>query len=54
MMYTIITILSLLVIALSYAVYNILSKLEKYEDFLEKEIQRNQALLEALREIDSL
>jgi len=53
MVYTIITILSLLVVALSYAVYNTLSKLEKYEDFLEKEIQRNQALLEALREIDS-
>jgi hypothetical protein len=53
MLYTIISILSLLVIALSYAIYNTLSKLEKYEDFLEQEVKRNEALLEALREIDS-
>jgi predicted Holliday junction resolvase-like endonuclease len=60
MLYTIITILSLLVIALSFAVYNILSKLEKYEDiiedndnFIQTELQRNEALLEALRQIDS-
>lgn len=53
MLYTIISILSLLVVALSYAIYNTLSKLEKYEDFLEKETKRNEALLEALREIDS-
>lgn len=60
MSYTIITILSLLVIALSFAVYNILSKLEKYEDiiedndnFIQTELQRNEALLEALRQIDS-
>ena len=53
MLYTIISILSLLVVTLSYAIYNTLSKLEKYEDFLEKETKRNEALLEALREIDS-
>ena len=53
MLYTIISILSLLVVALSYATYNTLSKLEKYEDFLEQEVTRNEALLEALREIDS-
>ena len=53
MLYTIISILSLLVVALSYAIYNTLSKLGKYEDFLEKETKRNEALLEALREIDS-
>ena len=53
MLYTIISILSLLVVALSYAINNTLSKLEKYEDFLEKETKRNEALLEALREIDS-
>ena len=53
MLYTIISILSLLVVALSYAIYNTLSKLEKYEDFLEQEVTRNEALLEALREIDS-
>ena len=53
MLYTIITILSLLLIALSYAIYNTLQKLEKYEDFIEYELQRNEALLEALREIDN-
>jgi hypothetical protein len=53
MLYTIITILSLLTIALSYVVYNILQKLEKYEDFIEKELRKNEALLEALREIDN-
>jgi glucose-6-phosphate isomerase len=60
MLYTIITILSLLTIALSFAIYNILQKLEKYEDiieendiFLQTELERNEALLEALRLIDS-
>jgi len=36
-----------------YIVRNLLTKLEKYEEFIEIETQRNQALLEALREIDS-
>ena len=36
-----------------YIIFNILKKLEKYEEFIEIETQRNQALLEALREIDS-
>jgi len=36
-----------------YVIRNILKKLEKYEEFIEIETQRNQALLEALREIDS-
>jgi hypothetical protein len=60
MLYTIISILSLLVVALSFAIYNILQKLEKYEDiieendiFLQTELERNEALLEALRLIDS-
>ena len=60
MLYTIITILSLLTIALSFAIYNILQKLEKYEDiieendiFLQTELEKNEALLEALRLIDS-
>jgi predicted Holliday junction resolvase-like endonuclease len=60
MLYTIISILSLLVVALSFAIYNVLQKLEKYEDiiedndiFLQTELERNEALLEALREIDS-
>lgn len=60
MSYTIISILSVLVVALSFAIYNILQKLEKYEDiieendiFLQTELERNEALLEALREIDT-
>jgi len=60
MLYTIISVLSLLVVALSFAIYNLLQKLEKYEDiiedndiFLQTELERNEALLEALREIDS-
>jgi hypothetical protein len=36
-----------------YAIYNLLKKLERYEDFIEEETTKNQALLEALREIDS-
>ena len=39
--------------AAGYSIINLLNKLEKYEDFIESEIQKNQALLEALREIDS-
>jgi DNA-binding ferritin-like protein len=54
------TLLIILIIALSYSSYNLLKKLEKYEDIIEenenhiqKEIERNEALLEALRLIDS-
>ena len=54
------TILTLVIITLSYVVYNLLQKLEKYEDtyevtqkFIQTEIDRNDALLEALRLIDS-
>jgi DNA-binding ferritin-like protein len=43
-----------------YTIYNLLSKLEKYEDmveetddFLQSELQKNEALLEALRQIDN-
>jgi ribosome assembly protein YihI (activator of Der GTPase) len=60
MLYTIITILSVLVVVLSFATYNLLNKLEKYEViiiendiFLQTELERNEALLEALRLIDS-
>jgi predicted Holliday junction resolvase-like endonuclease len=60
MLYTIISILSVLVVALSFAIYNILQKLEKYEDiieendmFLQTELEKNEALLEALRQIDN-
>ena len=41
-------------------IYNLLSKLEKYEDvieetddFIQSELQKNEALLEALRQIDN-
>jgi predicted PurR-regulated permease PerM len=36
-----------------YGIFNLINKLEKYEDFIEEELQRNEALLEALRQIDS-
>lgn len=35
-----------------YAIINLLRKLESYEDFVTDELQRNEALLEALRQID--
>ena len=56
----ILIILVVFLAAAGYTIWNLLNKLEKYEDaidqneqFLEKELQRNEALLEALREIDS-
>ena len=56
----IIIILVVFLAGAGYTIWNLLNKLEKYEDaidqneqFLEKELQRNEALLEALREIDS-
>ena len=36
-----------------YVIINLFRKLEKYEDFIETELQRNQSLLEALRRIDN-
>jgi hypothetical protein len=47
------TLLILIIVACGYAIYNLLRKLERYEDFLEIELQRNEALLEALRQIDN-
>ena len=47
-----IILIALLLISL-YVIRNILKKLENYEEFIEKETQRNEALLDALREIDS-
>jgi len=45
---------------MSYSIFNLLKKLEKYEDIIEEnenyiqtEIERNEALLEALRVIDT-
>ncbi len=56
----VIIILTISTAVLTYAVYNLLGKLEKYEDmieendlFIQSELQRNEALLEALREIDT-
>jgi len=36
-----------------YTIFNLLNKLESYEDFIEDELNRNKALLEALRQIDN-
>ncbi|MFM2394541.1 MAG: hypothetical protein RLZZ546_2523 [Bacteroidota bacterium] len=46
-------ILITLLLASLYGIYNLLKKLERYEDFIEVETTKNQALLEALREIDN-
>ena len=55
----IITTLIVLSTASFYVVWNLLKKLEKYEDiieeneeFIQSELERNEALLEALRQID--
>jgi hypothetical protein len=49
----VITILILSLLGTIYGIWNLLRKLERYEDFIEQETTKNQALLEALREIDS-
>lgn len=49
----VITILILCLLGTIYGIWNLLRKLERYEDFIEEETNKNQALLEALREIDS-
>jgi hypothetical protein len=51
-LYIIITVLLALIITLGYVIIINLQKIESYEDFIEKEITRNEALLEALRQID--
>jgi hypothetical protein len=48
-----ITILIICLLGTLYGIWNLLRKLERYEDFIEEETTKNQALLEALREIDS-
>ena len=49
-----------IILGLIWSVYNLLRKVEKYEDiieendkFIEDELARNEALLEALRQIDN-
>jgi len=49
----VILILVFMLIALVYAVYNLLSKVERYEDFIDQQELNNQTLLETLRRIDS-
>ena len=56
----IIIILIIFLAVAGYSIWNLLNKLEKYEDaieqneqFLDAELKRNEALLEALRQIDS-
>ena len=49
----IIIILTIFLAGAGYGIWNLLNKLERYEDFIETELKRNEALLEALREIDS-
>ena len=46
-------IITILFVLCIYIIFNLLKKLEKYEEFVEIETQRNEALLEALRQIDS-
>ena len=48
----IIIFLFVMLVVAGYAIFNLIIKLEKYEDFIEDELQRNEALLEALRQID--
>jgi hypothetical protein len=38
--------------ASGYGIFNLIGKLEKYEDFIEADQQRNEALLETLKLID--
>jgi len=52
--------LLLIITGLFYSIWNILKKLEQYEDiieendqFIQDELTRNEALLEALRQIDN-
>ena len=58
-MKTALIIISILFALCIYVIFNLLRKLEKYEDemeqyseFIETETKRNEALLEALRQID--
>jgi len=54
------TLLSLIILALAFSTFNLLRKLERYEEelelnqeFIDAELKRNEALLEALRKIDN-
>jgi hypothetical protein len=49
----IIIILVIFLAGSGYTIYNLLNKLEKYEDFIDLQEQNNIALLETLQNIDS-
>jgi predicted transcriptional regulator len=49
----IIIILVVFLAVAGYTIYNLLLKLEKYEDFIDLQEQNNITLLETLRDIDS-
>jgi len=49
----IIIILIIFLAGAGYGIWNLLNKLERYEDFINEEENKNNALLEALRQIDS-
>jgi hypothetical protein len=49
----IIIILIIFLAGAGYGIWNLLNKLERYEDFINEEENKNSALLEALRQIDS-
>jgi hypothetical protein len=53
MIYTIITLLSLLVITLSWIVANLLKKLERYEDVIAMNTDNYIQILNDMKEIDS-
>ncbi len=46
-------ILFVCLVAALYTIYNLLIKLERYEDFIDLQEQNNITLLETLRDIDS-
>lgn len=49
----VLVILSALIVVLIYTTYNLLRKLETYEDYIDLEIKNNETLLETLRKIDN-
>jgi nitrate reductase assembly molybdenum cofactor insertion protein NarJ len=48
-----IIVLSLATVLLGYTTYNMLQKVEAYEDFIDIEIRKNQQLLETLKRLDA-
>ena len=48
----IIIFLFVMLVVAGFAIFNLLNKLEKYEDFIEVDQKRNEALLETLKSLD--